>query len=62
MIFISLPSQTQSRASSYPPPSKWAKRLDELEAKTDARFRQVFEAIRQPMTPSDKLSYKALMM
>lgn len=28
-----------------------AKRLEELEAKTDARFKQVFEAIRQLMLP-----------
>ena len=30
-----------------------AKRLDELETKTDTRFKQVFEAIRQLMTPPD---------
>lgn len=30
-----------------------AKRLEELEAKTDTRFKQVFEAIRQLMTPPD---------
>ena len=30
-----------------------ARRLDELEAKTDARFREVFEAIRQLMTPPE---------
>jgi hypothetical protein len=30
-----------------------ARRLDELEAKTDARFRQVFAAIRQLMAPPD---------
>jgi len=30
-----------------------AKRLEELEAKTDSRFKQVFEAIRQLMMPPD---------
>jgi hypothetical protein len=30
-----------------------ARRLDELEAKTDSRFRQVFEAIRQLMVPPE---------
>ena len=30
-----------------------AKRLEELEAKTDSRFKQVFEAIRQLMLPPD---------
>ena len=30
-----------------------ARRLEELEAATDRRFRQVFEAIRQLMTPPD---------
>ena len=30
-----------------------ARRLDELEAKTDARFRQVFDAIRQLMAPPE---------
>ncbi len=30
-----------------------ARRLDELEAKTDVRFRQVFEAIRQLMVPPE---------
>ena len=30
-----------------------ARRLDELEAKTDVRFRQVFEAIRQLMAPPE---------
>ncbi len=30
-----------------------ARRLDELEAKTDVRFRQVFDAIRQLMTPPE---------
>ena len=30
-----------------------ARRLDELEAKTDARFQQVFEAIRQLMAPPE---------
>jgi len=30
-----------------------AKRLEELEAKTDTRFKQVFEAIRQLMLPPD---------
>lgn len=30
-----------------------ARRLEELEAKTDARFKQVFEAIRQLMMPPD---------
>ena len=31
-----------------------ARRLDELEAKTDSRFRQVFEAIRQLMAPPER--------
>jgi hypothetical protein len=33
--------------------SELARRLDELEAKYDAQFRVVFDAIRQLMTPPD---------
>ena len=32
---------------------EFALRLDQLEAKTDARFNSVFEAIRQLMTPPE---------